>query len=506
MAKSNIPRRKGDDYQVRFFWLKLLEMRTGNHIESVTFESDEVSFVDDVVVYYSEPIKDPQTGKQIIRDLFQYKYHIIQNNAFTHENLIDPSFMKSKTSMLKRLYDAYVQLSKELESDAFRLYIVSIWNWDPSDVLSDHLQEKEMIRATFYEKGPTSKRGKARTKLADHLGISEEELQAFLNTVRFKLGENLADLTEKLNVSLKYQNLKQIDPQVTHNVYDDLAWKLFAQGRHSFNKQSLNELIHEEKLIVPSSSEYSEMSIRSFSQFAQPQPDSQASHLDLCHLFDGRFPKDDSYWEKDIPEQISAFMLNEKLIDLPQPIHLFFDCHLSIAFLAGSMISSKHSIKIIPTQKSESDYTLWKPNSADADTPLWNIQTAGEVDEELILGISVTHQVQKEMEPYLQAQGLSDLPRILVYPIGGFGPKAISGGDHAWQLGGQLAKQLSEMLPYTCCKIHLFFAGPIALGYILGHTLRNLRPIIQMYEFDIEFERQRRGQRYYPSLRPSYQP
>ena len=136
---------------------------------------------------------------------------------------------------------------------------------------------------------------------------------------------------------------------------------------------------------------------------------------------------------------------------------------------------------------------------------LWDIQTAGEICEELVLGISVTHQVRKEMEPYLEAQGLSDLPRILVRPTGGIGPKAISGGNHAWQLGYQLAKQLSEMLPYTCYKIHLFFAGPIALGYILGRTLRYLNLPIQMYEFDLDLEKQRRGQRYYPSLQVLYQ-
>ena len=301
---------------------------------------------------------------------------------------------------------------------------------------------------------------------------------------------------------LKYENLKQIDPQVTYNVYDDLAWKLFAQGRQLFNKQSLNALIREEKLIVLPSTEHSEISIRSFSELTRPQHDSQVSYLDLCHFFDGRFPKDDSYWEKEISERISAFMLNENLVNVPQPIHISFDCHLSIAFLAGSMSSPKHRVQIIPTQKGE----LWEQNAIDTDTSLWDLQNVGEIGEEWVLGISVTHQVQKEMEPYLEVQGLSDLPRILVCPIGGIGPKAISGGDHAWHLGYQLAEQLIEILPYTCCKIHLFFAGPIAFGYILGHTLRNLRPIIQMYEFDIEFERQHRGQRYYPSLRPSYQP
>lgn len=499
MAKTIIPQRKGYEYQARFLWLKLLELRTYNHIESVTFESNEVSFVDDVVVSYGEPIKDPQTGKQIIRDLFQCKYHITQNNAFTHENLIDPNFIDGKTSMLQRLYNAYMDLLEELGSDAFRLYIVSIWDWDHRDVLADHLQEKEMIRATFYEKGSRSKRGEARTKLTDHLGISGEDLQAFLNTVRFKLGKNLADLAKELNILLKCENLKQIDPRVTHNDYDDLAWKLFAQGKHSFNRQSLNTLIHEEKLIVPPSTEHSEISIQSFSEFARPQHHPQVPHLDLCHLFDGRFPKDDSYWEMEIPEQVSAFMSNENLSNVSQPIHIFFDCHLSIAFLAGSVISPKYRVQVIPTQKEE----VWEQNEISTDTPLWDLQTVEEIGDEWVLGISVTHQVQKEMEPYLEVQGLSDLPRILACPIEGIGPKAISSGNHAWQLGYQLAKCLDKLLPHTCCKIHLFFAGPVALGYILGHTLRHIVPVIQLYEHD--FEGLRYKDRYYPSLQIPYQ-
>lgn len=505
MAKTIIPRRKGDEYQARFFWLKLLELRTDDYIESVTFESDEVPFVDDVVVSYGEPIKDRLTGKQVVQDFFQCKYHMKSGNAFTYKNLIDPNFIHSKTSMLKRLHQAYLRLLEKLEADTFRLYIVSSWPWNPEDVLAKHCHE-EMLHSTFHDKGASTKEGRVRSELTEHLLVSEEEFRVFLKTVRFRLGENLIDLERQMKPRLKLANLQPIDPTVTHVVYDDLPWKLFAQGHHSFDEEAFNRMVEEEKLKIPLTTKHSEISIQSFSQFARRPGDLQAAHLDLRQFFDGRFPKDNSYWETKIPEQISAFMLNEKLIDLPQPIHFFFDCHLSIAFLAGSIISPRHSIEIIPTQRSGCDYTLWGPNSADTDIPLWDIQTVGEIDEELILGISVTHQVQKEMEPYLETQGLSDLPRILVCPIGGIGPKAISGGDHAWQLGYQLAEQLSEILPYTCSKIHLFFAGPVALGYILGHTLRNLMPIIQMYEFDIEFERQQRGQRYYPSLRPSYQP
>ena len=152
MANAIPARRKGDEYQARFFWSKLLELRRDDYIESVTFESAEIPFVDDVVVSYREPIKDQLTGQQIVRDLFQCKYHMTQRGAFTYENLIDPNFIKGKDSMLKRLYNAYKHLLDELDSDTFRLYIVSNWHWDYRDVLANHLQEGEMTPRNLLQK------------------------------------------------------------------------------------------------------------------------------------------------------------------------------------------------------------------------------------------------------------------------------------------------------------------------------------------------------------------
>ncbi len=504
MAKAIAARRKGDEYQARVFWLKLLDLRTNDYVKSVTLESDRVSFVDDVVVSYNEPIKDQLTGKRtVVRDFFQCKYHVTQNKAFTHENLIDPKFINNQNSMLKRLYDAYVNLSEELAPGAFRLYIFSNWHWAHQDALSKHLHE-EAIRSTFYENGPRSAAGRVRSKLAEHLSISEEELHTFLNTVRFTLGKDLVDLASEMEPRLKLAGLQPIDPTVTHIRYDSLAWELFAQERNSFDKEAFDQMIHEEKLMASPATKHSEVSIQSFTQFPRHPTDLQVARLDLRPLFDERFPITDAHWKKEIPEKISAFMLDPKLMDVLQPIHLFFDCHLSIAFFAGYLVSPKHRIQIIPTQTKESDYTPWEQRVPDTDAPLWKFQNVGKVNEEVILEISVTRHIQKQVQSYLSTQGNNELPHIRVTPIDGVGPHAISGGTHAWQLGYQLAEQLHERFPDTCQTVHLFFAGPVALAYVLGHTLRHITPNIQLYEYD--FEGQRGPQTYYPSLRIPYQP
>ena len=504
MAKQIAARRKGDAYQARVFWLKLLEMRTGDYIESVTFENDQVSFVDDVVVSYRQPRKEQATGKRVRWDFFQCKYHMTQGGAFTAENLINPVFINnSKNSMLKRLHEAYVRLSEELGPGEFRLYIFSNWQWDSRDRLAKHLHE-EMLRPTFYEQGPKSKEGQVRSTFAKHLSISEEDLCAFLHTVRFTLGKNLVDLEREMEPRLQLAGMKPIDSTVTHSVYDELAWKLFEQGRNSFNEETFNQMVQEEKLMAPPPTEHSEISIQSFSQFARRPHDLQSAHLDLRPCFHERFPKTDASWQKEIPERVAAFMLDEKLMEVPQPIHLFFDCHLSIAFFAGHLISPKHRIQVIPTQKSGSTYEPWEPNGSEPAPNLWTCQSVREIDTEVLLGISVTHDIQEHLHTTLVEEGLSDVPRILVCPTGGVGRTAVSGGAHAWHLGVQLEKWLRERLPQTCQTIHLFFAGPVALGYILGHTLQYITPCIQLYEHD--FEGVRGGQRYYPSLRLPYHP
>ena len=302
MAKSTIVPRRGLQYQARVAWLKLLELRTNDYVESVTFEDNEVSFLDDVVVSYREPILDRLTGKRVIRDLFQCKYHMTLRDAFSCKNLTSPKFLNGKTSMLKRLYKAYKSLSKGLCPHSFRMYVVSNWSWDHRDAAAEHIYEGK-IRSSFYEKGPRSAEGKARSMLAGHLLISDDELRCFLGHVRFDLGKDLTDLMDAMQSQLQNAGLLPIDPTITENRYDELLWELFGQGRHSFTKETFSQVIHEEQLMAPISEDFSEISIQSFAQFARRPSDSQAAHLDLQELFDRRLAKNTCYWKKEIPER-----------------------------------------------------------------------------------------------------------------------------------------------------------------------------------------------------------
>jgi hypothetical protein len=499
MAKAITARRKGDDYQARVFWCNLLELRTGDYVSSVTLESDCVSFVDDVVVTYNPPIKDSATGWEIHCDLQQCKCHVTANGAFTWQNLLDPEFIHSKESLLTRLFKAYQQMTAQSKQGRFLLSVVSNWKWHPDDDLSQHVAESA-IRETFFSGGPKSSNGKIRSEWAAHLGIPEAELKPFLETVRFRLGVEPDGWHGHLQPLLKLAGLTACDLGHSACVYDDLTWKLFGQGRNAFDRKTFDEMIRSEKLLAPQSGDHSEISICSRPEFARRPRDLQALHLDLCDLFDGRFPRLMSAWTTDIPERALVFVKSEAFTALPQPVHVFFDCHLTVAFLMGHLIDPKYSVQAIPAQKTrQSGYELWAEPQVCSAGPLWNITRSGsDNSSEAVVGISVTNPIERHLAYFLGTAGLDSALRIDFSPVNGVGPRAVTDGAYAWSMGYELQRVLREVLPANCRKVHLFFSGPAALSYILGNALRYIAPSVQLYEYD--FEGDTVEHRYFPSI------
>ena len=496
MAKAIIARRKGDEYQARVFWSHALKLRTDDHVELVEFESDQVSFMDDVLVGYRPPIRERETGRHIELDCFQCKYHMTSDGAFNCENLLNPDFINSTTrSMLGRMHAAFRTLSGR--GQPFRINVVSNYFWDTGDFLALHLHEG-LIRDSFYEGSPRTTAGRVRQRLAEHLQVDEQQLKSFLSTVRFVLGKNLGSLADELVPLLRLAGLRAIDPCATNIEYDDLAWKLFEQGRNWFDRPSFDAMVRDERLLEVPKKNHSEISIRSCLQFARRPDDTQAMLLDLTALFDGRFPRSASTWAGDIPRLLKEFLLEGKICSLPQPICLFFDCHLSIAFAAGYLLDPKFGLQIVPVQKNpRTGYEIW-PRPAGKRNDVWEYKSIGKVGREAIVAVSVTHPVEQHLAAFLEGTPLARLPRLCLAPRDGIGPQAVRDGDHAWHLGYGLQVMLRNALPATCNTLHVFLAGPAALAYIIGNTMRGVAPSIQLYEHD--FEGGDKAARYYPSL------
>lgn len=488
MAKAIKARRAGDAYQARVFWVHALEMATGANgaIATVTFESDEVSFIDDVIVAYAVPIRDLLTGTDVMIDAYQCKYHMTGGGAFSSDNLCDPAFIGSDSgrSMLGRMYEGYLKLRSR--GVPFRINVVSNYHWDHAEPVAGHLHEG-MLRPSFFAGSAGSKLGRIREKFQAHLRIDGMELEAFLNTVRFELGSGLGQLAKRMDPLLRLAGLRPIDLTKTQIEYDDLAWNLFMQDRNQFNRDAFYAMARSEKIVAEKATTGGELIVRSMIPLVPRVAVPGGLTLDVTDLFDGRHAKQQTCWAADVPARIGEFLRRGGLSALEQPIRVYFDCHLSIAFAMGHLLDPKAGLTLVPAQRNRrtGGYDVWvEPESYETD--VWNHQLRGSPTNEVVLAVSITHSVDQHLAPSLSALKLDALARLDVCPKGGHGPAAIAGGTIAWHLASDLQRLLRRTLAPTVRKLHVFFAGPVAMAYLLGQALRGVVPEFQLYEHDFE--------------------
>jgi SMODS-associated and fused to various effectors sensor domain len=497
MPTSVAARIQGDEYQIRYFWWRAIELIMTDYVDVVELESPGVKVVDDVVITYSTPMRDK--GGLFEIDYCQLKYHVTQNGSFSFEAMLDPEFTGTKDSFLQRLYDTYQTLKVTHGNRPFRIRIVSPWPWHPDDPVAGCWATEGYLRDEFFDAGPGTKIGKYRESVAQRLNnVTDTSFYDFLCVLRFDSGPSLHSLNQSLDDRLKLATLVPLVPDHLHSPYDDLGRKFITSGRVSFTQQSLFALLKAEGLVLPSKSR-AQVTLRSCLEWAKKPLETQSAHLDLTAYFDGRFPLEGDTWSKIVPDELRRFLSSERLGGLSQPIEVFFDCHLSIAFAAGSILSPKCGISLIPVQKTMGrGYEPWEcPTSLDVNTG-WSIEPETLAESpEIFLAVSVTHDVRKQVAAFIASMEMGHLPTIAMTLSNGPSPLAIRDASHAWSLGGAFRTALQSMLPKTCRRVHLFYAGPAALAFILGANTGGL-PSLQLYEHD--FEGTVVVDHYYPTL------
>jgi hypothetical protein len=498
MPSSVAARIQGDDYQIRYFWWRALELITSDFVQAVDLESTSVKVIDDVVVEYSSPVRDH--GGRFDIDYCQLKYHVTQDGAFSFNDMLDPDFTGTKESFLQRLFDTYRILKAEHPNRAFRMRIVSPWHWHPDDVFAGCWATEGFLRDDFFNARPQSKIGKGRKSLAKELKhATEADFYDFLRVLRLDSGRSLHSLNQSLDDRLKLAALQPLAHDQLHSRYDDLGRKLITGGRTRFNHSKLFEILKTEGLVLPQQKSRGQITLRSRLEWAKKPLETQSAHLDLTGYFDGRFPRNRDVWNKIVPAELFRFLSPKCLEGIPQPIEIFFDCHLSVAFAAGSRLNPKCGLSLVPTQKSMARQSEpWeRPPSFDINAH-WNVGVQQFFEsKDIVLAISVTHDVRQQVMAFAASAGLGDLPYIEMMPSTGLGQLAIRDARHAWSLGSTFSSALKSRLPKSCRQVHLFYSGPAALAFILGANSGGL-PSFQLYEHD--FEGKTFADHYYPTL------
>lgn len=486
-------RTEGDVYQGLFFWRQAADLlRPSSLVERVILEHDEADGVDDVVVFFRAPGTD--AGRSRV-DYFQLKYHVDNRDGYSANALIDPAFIKAKSSLLERFYRAYAKISKQ-EHVPFRLHLASNWRWKGDDKLASLLREYDgALPPKFFSDGARSDLGSIREKWRSHLKLDDGEFLAFAQTLRFQLDHfGRRDFKKYVHATLEAAGLRA--PSANHAAcpYESLVQQFLMNGPHSFDGAEFRALCEREGLLVSVNATPPRpftIGVRSFVRFAERLESEVDELVCVSSNFEGRHLAHDGSWDESAAQVLAFLGDQERRARLRAAESVIaLECHGSFALLAGWELSRNSGVRAAPLQKPNLD--VWRPTENTAAGQAWaapqTIENCPNADDVAIC-LSVTHDVRADVDAYLASSGAPPVRRLVVLsPVGGPSPQSVKGPDHAYQLATALPALLASARPSRTARAHVFFACPNSLMFFIGQ-LRDALGRLALYEFDFGIER-----------------
>lgn len=493
MAKSNVARRQGDDFQARLFWLKAASLLDPHSpIISVSYETGPKGF-DDIRIEF-DPRKAPcdHEGRPISREHIQCKWHTTAG-SFGYADLIDPSFINAdRFSLLQRAHHAQTQYAADGTGCQFKF----LTNWRIAD--GDPLQgmvrkNSDAIDLTrfFDDTTDSSRMGKVRKLWRDHLGIDHARLKLVARVLAIaETSESLVSLRDRLDERLAFVGMKRIPANESACIYDDLIIKLLSQGRIHFDRKTFCEMVEREGLLEPQSVPDTRpiIGLRSFMHPIDSLEERCGSLLDLVPYFDGRYIRQDSDWQKKIFPELQSF-LTTKARDTDH-LRLIIDAHVSVAFAVGTLLNVK-SGKQIEIEQRTSGRRFWSMDDTPLDLTwpkiLFEEEHVADGDGEIVLAISLTHDVSPAVSTFVR-KNMPQVSQVLhCKPGGGPSQRAIRSGHHAWLLAESIMHRLATLPKSDLImrRTHVFLAGPNGFAFFLGQHQKAIGPV-SVYEWDFD--------------------
>jgi hypothetical protein len=176
------------------------------------------------------------------------------------------------------------------------------------------------------------------------------------------------------------------------------------------------------------------------------------------------------------------------LADLPQPLVLALQTHLSIGWYLGTLLNPKRGFKVNVSQRTNAGEIVW--DLARAQPP--NDDRGWLVTEEplnrgqdLALVVSVTHDARVDAKRAIDTLALP-IGRLAHASLTEPGPDAVVDGGHARWLADALARQVRELVVVDPPRrLHVFAACPVGLMLLFGQRADSWGPTT-VYEFAFE--------------------
>ncbi|MEX2376323.1 MAG: SAVED domain-containing protein [Dehalococcoidia bacterium] len=495
MARANVARRQGDDFQGRLFWLHAAALLDPQgSVTRVAYETGPKAFDDILIEYDLRAAPRDHEGRPICRRHIQCKWHTTAG-TFGHADLADPAFVNAtRFSILQRAREA--QQRHAPDGLGCRFELITNWRIVADDPLIDLIgKSSDAIRLDRLFQGKTAKSrmGKVRKLWRDHLELDDDALRLVARVLAVaETPESLMQLRDRLDDKFAAVGMKRVSPIESAFFYDDLLAKLVAQGRIDFDRDSFREMACSEGILAdPAPSDDAlVIGIRSFMHPIDNLESRCDRMLNLVPNFDGRYTRDPADWHDQILPGLREFIFDAARTT--DRLRVILDAHVSLAFAVGALLNVK-SGKRVEIEQRTGGRRFWSMDDAATD-PAWpgfvfEHERLREDRDEIAVAVSVTHDVSRDARAFVTRE-LPGVGQILHCIIeGGPSQQALRCGSHAWQLAEALLRRLSEIRASGkhFSRVHVFIAGPNGFAFVLGQ-----QPAIgpaAVYEWDFEGQR-----------------
>jgi hypothetical protein len=208
--------------------------------------------------------------------------------------------------------------------------------------------------------------------------------------------------------------------------------------------------------------------------------------LDLTDLFNGRYPIHENVWNRDIPQRLAELL--PALADLPQPLLLALQTHLSIGWYLGTLLNPKRGFSVNVSQRTNAGEIVWDLSRAqppDNERGWLLTEEPQNRGQDLALVVSVTHDARLDAKRTIDSLALP-IGRLAYACLQHPGPDAVVDGGHARWLADALARQVRELVvAESPRRLHVFAACPVGLMLLFGQRADSWGPTT-VYEFAFE--------------------
>jgi hypothetical protein len=467
MPSASGARLAGDDYQHILTWihaLKLLLIEGG--VTKIEFEADNAGNVDDLVVQRAD---GPTLYHQI-------KFVVSQKDPLTHEWFTTPP-PKAKRSPLQRFHESYSKLTAadgtppEMALHTNRLPAPG----DPILALVSGTDCKLVPRLAAERSGSAA--GKLRKAWAEHLGISEPDLLAFLGSLAIRSGRDaLDDLQEQCAWAMRAVGYRA-DAATLLAVVGALR-ELIRKGRRELDADAVRTLANSLQLLA--SPPRATLLVQAL--VADPWPETATASVDWVDLFEGedagtrRQLKDPSGWNDRLKPELSCAVERIRRARLTD-VDVRGTMRLATGLLVGQQLSEVGGFKVAAMGREGE----WASDGERETVPIEQESIHIGQGEDVAVALAISQPIRDDVVSYIRTQNLPVGQLVVYTPPGGPSRDAIKTPADGVGLAAATSAALREETRNHRGDVHVFQACPLTFSIIVGH-LWNRMPRTVIYE------------------------